>query len=278
MAKQAGIHGLRGKVNGMSYYYSKNGGELTRKINEGIGERVKSSAAYVNTRKNNAEFGAAGAMAGAIMRTIPQKYRYILQSTATGLLNKEIKKLMSLDPDNLWGQRSFISPAQETLLSFFNTLSKNKFPESLAFAIKTNMKDDGTAKIVFSENSVQISNEYLEELRSIGATHVSILHYAMNVDTPYFDTNTGEYIQPVGQIEYLQNISLPEVEVKGNAVILADESSPVNINLFNDDPTVTAGLFTVVLPIRRVGLGYNVLQEHCSAAWQSISSGTVPEP
>lgn len=276
MAKQAGIHGLRGKVNGMSYYYSKNGGELTRKINEGIGERVKSSAAYVNTRKNNAEFGAAGAMAGAIMRTIPQKYRYILMSTATGLLNKEIKKLLSLDVNNDWGEREIQTGGESSIQAFFNTLSKNKFPEIVEFYIQQNMKyygDDNTVRVA---NPINTPNALVDYLEGIGATHYAILHFGMKVETPVFLHDVGEYSTPKAQITALVNFDRAATEANVTTVMIPDDGQQIEYSLVNDDPSAVTGIFSIFLPIRRVGASLSVLQEHCSAIWISAVEGVNP--
>lgn len=278
MAKQAGIHGLRGKVNGMSYYYSKNGGELTRKINEGIGERVKSSAAYVNTRKNNAEFGAAGAVAGAIMRTIPQKYRYILQSTATGLLNKEIKKEMTMDSFSNWGQRHISQGGQNRLLDFFNTLSKNSVPDSIVSFLKTSLYQDSETEKIFTNGSLVADSLLVEELKGAGATHVSIAFYALRADLPVFNVTIGEYNTPTSSIEPLTGMFVLNSELETGTEIIPEVVVDSNIYVENDEESEINGVFVVVLPQRKVGNGFNTLQELCSAAWIPAKGGTIPEP
>lgn len=278
MAKQAGIHGLRGKVNGMSYYYSKNGGELTRKINEGIGERVKSSAAYVNTRKNNAEFGAAGASAGAIMRTIPQKYRYILKSTATGLLNKEINNELKFDSVNAWGQRQIVNPGQNRIIEFFNTLSKNNVPGTIKDYIVEHMFYDSDTNVVFNDSVLETNDLLIEELRGSGATHITILCYSMVADLPVFSNELGGYSPVSSRIQPLSTLSAQNVDLVSGEEIFAQVRQNTSIGVENDDPTQINGLFFVILPQRKVGNGYNTLQELCSAAWIPAKSGTVPEP
>lgn len=278
MAKQAGIHGLRGKVNGMSYYYSKNGGELTRKINEGIGERVKSSAAYVNTRKNNAEFGAAGAVAGAIMRTIPQKYRYILKSTATGLLNKELKKMMSQNPNGNWGERVLTNNDPNALLAYFNTLSKNVFPEEILSFVKTDMLFDTNTNVLAAINDYEMSQFLASEMEAIGATHASLLAFALSVDMPIFDDTIGEYATPQSQLTPLESFGVTNISAESGSIFIPQATTLVTQNVGSEDFDIAGGLFLVFLPERKVGTGYNILQEHCSAAWIPIKSGTIPEP
>ena len=67
MAKQSGLHQLRGKVGEHSYYRQTGiSSGLVRSINQGMSARVKNDEAFLNTRLNNAEFGQAGRIASVL--------------------------------------------------------------------------------------------------------------------------------------------------------------------------------------------------------------------
>ena len=274
MAKQIGIHGLKGKVDGMSYYSSKNGGRLTRKINEGIGARVKSAQEYANTRKNNAEFGASGACAGLIMRTVPKKFRYILESTATGMLNKAIKAQMAFDISHIWGERQMSVSGVSAVQEVFDGLSKNVFPDDLKLAIQANYKFDGNENKVFSDLEVTLTEGMLEELNAIGATHYTIKVYGLRVDTPIFSQTSKAYNIPVANLVSFENMDVENAAVASTSLIVKNEDEVCDFTLINDDPSQITGLFVVFMPVRKIGDGYNTLQQHCSAAWLSLSEGT----
>lgn len=117
MAKQSGIHQLRGKVRDMSYYNQKGVVDgLARRINQGMGERVKTDEAFHNTRLNYAEFGSAGSFAGAAIRSISDRQRAMLKDFATGDLAKQVRSLIVADKDNPWGQRCLTAPNWQSIL------------------------------------------------------------------------------------------------------------------------------------------------------------------
>lgn len=89
MAKQRGIHQLKGKVGEMSYYQQKGvSGGLVRKINEGMGARVKEGEEYANTRLNNAEFKNANAIASAAFNSVNTRKRGMMRTFAVAEMTK----------------------------------------------------------------------------------------------------------------------------------------------------------------------------------------------
>lgn len=89
MAKQRGIHQLKGKLGEMSYYQQKGvSGGLVRKINEGLSARVKTDEAYANTRLNNAEFKNANAIASAAFNSVNTRKRGMMRTFAVAEMTK----------------------------------------------------------------------------------------------------------------------------------------------------------------------------------------------
>jgi hypothetical protein len=129
MAEQSGIHQLRGKVRGMSYYRQKGVDEgLARSINQGLSKRVKEDAAYENTRLNSQEFGAAGSFAGACVRAISERQRTMLKDFATGALAKVTRDIIIGDSTNPWGDRQLVGADwQAYMLQVISTFAKIDF-------------------------------------------------------------------------------------------------------------------------------------------------------
>lgn len=129
MAKQSGIHQLKGKVRGMSYYRQKGVDDgLARAINQGMSERVKNDDGYANTRLNAAEFGSAGSFAGACIRMISERQRTMLKDFATGELAKAVKRQIVADSVNEWGKRMLPGiDWQEEMLQRISGYAKNDF-------------------------------------------------------------------------------------------------------------------------------------------------------
>lgn len=89
MAKQMGIHQIRGKVGERSYYRTK-GIEtgLSRSINQGLSARVKTGEEYANTRLNNAEFKNANAIATVAFNSVNTRKRGMMRNFALAAMTK----------------------------------------------------------------------------------------------------------------------------------------------------------------------------------------------
>lgn len=89
MAKQLGIHQIRGKVGGRSYYKTKGVEEgISRSINPGMSARVKNGDEYANTRLNNAEFGNANKIATAAFNSVNTRKRGMMLNFAIAAMTK----------------------------------------------------------------------------------------------------------------------------------------------------------------------------------------------
>ena len=267
MAKQSGIHGIRGKINGVSYYSSKNGGQLIRKINEGMSSRVKTAKEYANTRLNNAEFGAAGSLAGAIVRPISQRWRFILDSIATGKLVKAIKAAMMQDTASPWGERVVPLTEMAHLQDVFNGFSKNEMPQEIVNVLQTGFTFASGTKTLDNDADAEMTNDTAQTLLDKGATHFTTKVFAFNVRKPYIGADGKTYV-PSSSL--LVDISS---SFGSTSVPIAEETIMVKAGTFSNSPAVLneeahlGGILVVLLPQREVGNEFYTLQELCSAYW-----------
>ena len=105
MAKQVGIHQIRGKVDGRSYYRQSGVADgLSRSINQGLSDRVKNSPEYANTRLNNAEFKRANRLATVAFRSIYPSWRSMYRRFAVALMTKRFLELVKGGTGS-WGLR-----------------------------------------------------------------------------------------------------------------------------------------------------------------------------
>lgn len=267
MAKQSGIHGIRGKINGVSYYSSKNGGQLIRKINEGMSSRVKTAKEYANTRLNNAEFGAAGSLAGAIVRPISQRWRFILDSIATGKLVKAIKAAMMQDTASPWGERVVPLTEMAHLQDVFNGFSKNEMPQEVVKVMQNSMTYAAATHTVALSEPAELSSDTVQQLTDKGATHFTTKVFAFNVRKPYIGADGKSYVPSEALFVDMSN-------ELGHANTVIEESEPTikagsvdNAPAVLNEETHLGGVLVVLLPERKVGDEYYTLQELCSAYW-----------
>lgn len=105
MAKQKGIHQLKGKVGGMSYYQQSGVVDgLVRRIPEGLSSRVKTADEYANTRLNNDEFKNANAMATFAFRAVPNRRASMMRRFAIAEMTKSALEFIK-GGTGQWGQR-----------------------------------------------------------------------------------------------------------------------------------------------------------------------------
>ena len=182
MAKQQGIHQLRGKVRGMSYYRQKGVEEgLARTINTGLSKRVKEDAAYENTRLNSQEFGAAGSFAGACIRSISERQRTMLKDFATGALAKAVRDIIIGDTENKWGERQLVGTAwQKYLLDVISTYAKVEFASHVGGVWDTTVVA-GSGSNTWTPNA-ELPAGWGSLLASKGATGAVVEMYAYSVN------------------------------------------------------------------------------------------------
>lgn len=89
MAKQLGIHQIRGKVEGRSYYTQRGvQGGLSRRISPNMSQLVKESESYATFRQFGIEWRNITRFGGALMNCLTERDRAIYSSLSAGRLNK----------------------------------------------------------------------------------------------------------------------------------------------------------------------------------------------
>lgn len=265
MAKQTGIHGLKGKVDGMSYYSSKNGGKLVRKINEGLGQRVKSSREYLNTRKNNAEFGMCGDFAGSIIKPFSLRWRFILDSIATGKMVKILKELVALDAIDAWGERVLKNTYFNQIRAAFNSFSKNEMILDYVNAVDGHVTYSAAGTKIHLSSIPELSEDTKQELLGLGANYFMTKVFALQANVPQFDANSKTYGKSdVKLVEVFSLNKQNDIALGSSTDLFGSDEGVVSISPV--DTATAMGAFAVVfLPCRKVGSSISILQQYCSA-------------
>lgn len=266
MAKQASLHKINGKADGRSYYYSQNGGYLSRQINPGMSQRVKTAPEFANTRRNGKEFGSMGMLAGGIVRMLTQRWRFILDPITTGKLGKELyAQLRSMAGP--WGQRVLANTTYGNVLPLLNKYSKNPLPSGMAEAFASaEIAQIGTTAGDFKINDGEgfnIANNWAEELVAKGADGAHMFLVALSCETPTYVDNSDNYELP----------STPKFKLLESY----DTQFAANEDIFTDTystgwPSIATGLpqplavGVVILPFKTIGSQKYTLQELCSFA------------
>lgn len=256
MAKQSGIHQLRGKV-GEHSYYRQSGiiPGLMRSINQGMSARVKTAEEYANTRLNNVEFGAAGNVAGLLGQMVVPKFRPMVLPFSQSKMAKDILKVAREHTEN-WGQRVVTSDDTQKLCDILTSTSKRNANEFVSVSIT---RSSATAATL----SVSMTTDQATLMASLGINFLT-------VTAKQYDLATGQW-SPVGNIMttgymYPRESVVPFEDV--SVVSGGDESTTEDIVVSDFTPEANHSghqiVVFVVQPARKVGTSMHTLQEYCS--------------
>lgn len=164
MAKQKGIHQLKGKVGGMSYYQQSGVTDgLVRRIPEGLSGRVKTGDEYANTRLNNDEFKNGNAMATFAFRAVPNRKASMMRRFAIAEMTKSALEFIKAGTGR-WGLRIPTATFDNIVVDMLERHAKSG-PYAGEFGLVTLNADQGEYNI-----SVTITDELVTDLQSKGIT------------------------------------------------------------------------------------------------------------
>lgn len=254
MAKQSGLHQIRGKVGEHSYYKQSGvASGLIRSINQGMSARVKTSEEYANTRLNNQEFAAAANTAGLLGKMVMPKFRPMILPFSQSKMAKEILRLAKQNTGS-WGQRTVSSSQTSQLCAVLAAQSKRDFSEFVSLEIT---RDSAAAANV----SLEFSAEQASLMASLGITNIVFRVTQFDLATGNWNAAGGE--MATGYIETKDNESFDTDVVAGQAY---SADNDFHVATFVPAPNHSGHqLFVVVvMPIRTINNVTHILQEYCS--------------
>lgn len=268
MAKQKGNHLYHGKLGGEVFYMQKGVGAVVRTQNEGMSERVKSAPEFANTRKNSSEFGGAGKLAGLAVRTVSQRWRYILDPFATGKLAKLIYEQVKLDTANPWGERELPATSMAAIQEAYNRFSKNEMEQAIVLSINgATYNTEGESVSINTEATMSV--DFVNRMKSFGADKVNVTLYSMECSKPQFDPASGKYIIDPSH-NTLRFLMAQTSDVEVNAELVASDTVDAASTEVQNTVESLGGVLVVMLPMRTINNVDYVLQEHCAAYWKTI--------
>ena len=164
MAKQSGIHQLRGKVGEMSYYRTKGVNDgVVRRINQGMSQRVKMGDEYVNTRLNNAEFKNANAIATAAFNSVNSRKRGMMRNFAVAEMTKRALEDIK-QGSQAWGVRMPVTELDQLICDMLENYAKGgKYNGEYGVITETTLGSDGVFNI-----GITIDTQLAQSLKSLG--------------------------------------------------------------------------------------------------------------
>ena len=252
MAKQSGLHQIRGKV-GEHSYYSQSGvsSGLIRKINQGMSQRVKTDESFANTRLNNAEFGQGCRVASCLIQHITPKYRTMLLTFAQAKAAKKVVERIKDDATHNWGERTFYDESGGITAQILNSLAKTNFANFPMSFVKPVEKGGDSTLVIDSS-----MDQYLVGLGCDGA--FIYVYNCRPIIGDYFHGIWGpsvarketalEHTYQIGDGGTSENVS-PSFPIQ----------TPSGTNSHN-----VSFVVAVILPFKTISNNNHILQEYCT--------------
>lgn len=260
MAKQTGLHQIRGKV-GEHSYYRQSGvtSGLIRGINPGMSSRVKTSPEYANTRLNNKEFKTASRMAASMIDGITPRMRPMFNTFKNAKLSAGILEVLKSHSGD-WGLRSIGYLDRVSVCASVNKLAKNNFSNYIDVTFGDYDTQEQQQPIIMVGGTTLV-----DILQSIGATGVRVEVRQIQV---YEGNPTAE---ESARLENIVKIG----DVVSNSYDLGDVpfTNTANVDRQSADLMLLSGrtwlsfYVVVILPYRAVGSQEHILQEACTFAY-----------
>lgn len=265
MAKQSGIHQLRGKV-GEHSYYRQTGIQsgLVRSINQGMSSRVKTDEAFANTRLNNAEFGQAGRLASVLAQYITPKFRPMVLPFSQSKMARLILEYIKNDATASWGARNLVpGNAREAQIAALNSVVKNRFDD---FGLSITIDEET------SELSCTVTAETINKLTAIGADGIAVRFITMTTWVGKYDNIIRRYSPSSAHFNaYDESFVSPS---DGFELDITYQVPMVPPQVFPQFGIERTGLM-ILLPFRTINNQKHTLQEHCTFKAFAIVDGAV---
>ena len=259
MAKQSGIHQLKGKVGEMSYYRQSgvNSG-LVRRINSAMSSRVKTSDEFANTRRNNVEFGGAADVAKLLGAAVQPKFRPMFLNFSQSKLTKDILEMVKQSTGD-WGQRAVTAANTEDMFAALSSLAKNPFAANFGEITTEQGGSSGLTTI-----SVTGTVDMTANLLALGVDGVIFKCLTYQLLTGKYSANLGKI--SAGSLIWGDTQNSDTLLEAGVALEANFEDAVVFPAGITPPPTKVAHNLAVVvaLPYRTINSQKYTLQEYCS--------------
>lgn len=272
MAKQSGIHQLRGKVGEMSYYSQKGvQSGLVRKINQGLSSRVKTEEAYANTRLNNAEFGNACKIASAAFNSVNSRKRGMMRNFAVSAMAKAALEDIKQGSGD-WGSRKPATEMDALICDLLEKHAKGGVYDGMFGVIDDlTLSNAGTF-----EFDIVLSSGQSQALADLGIDGFYIVPSKCLAGEVVVDGLPRLFAGSSIAIPVDMNVDDESVHITGSVATPSSVGMSASGYTFaTSDPKHGFYLCLTFLPFRTQGSNRYTLQEYCT--YVAVPLGQIPE-
>lgn len=254
-------------MDGMSYFYSKNGGYQFRTINPAMSDLVKNDPRFEMTREYGYAFGLGASFSGALLKCISNRWRYILRANTHAELTKKYDTYFKSSQGLIDGSVSHISLFYDRMMRDFNNLNKRMIPPYLSYFFPKYTEEDLNNNQLTIMRSLYLTSNDADEYKSRGADGLSIYLYTLRVglrSTQNLPNNKVYYEGEMSSLYVTHNTvtfsNLDQYE-------LLPASTPALDDRLSPDIETCGGILVYVAPFKTIDGQNHILQSLCNAFW-----------
>lgn len=273
MAKQTGLHLIKGKVGEYSYYRSAGvDAPLMRRINQGMSARVKNGDEYANTRLNNAEFKNAQGLATFLFNAVPNRKASMTRRFAIAEMTKKGLEYIKSGTGQ-WGARIPSAVMDGIAVDLLENRAKTG-PYAGEFGVLTLNVEQGTYVVNLEYDEVTATDLISKGIDGFYAVYVKgALAEVVDID--------GFVRQHFGASSVgVQPISVVAEGDASDVISFAPSAQTLGMSPAGYTAAKAAsnnGMYAIVsfVPYRQIGSQRHTLYEY--ATFACLSLGAIPE-
>lgn len=254
-------------MDGMSYFFSKNGGYQFRSINPNMSELVKNDPRFALTRDYGFAFGFGANFAGALLKTVSTRWRYLTRGNTHAILTKKYNQYFKDAQGLIDGTTRHISLFFPAMRKDYNDLNKTTIPGWMVdFFNQQTVEDRATTQLSIKQ-PLQLEQTDVDELKMKGVDSVRVTLYVLRVELKTENSAVHRRLYYEGSISS-RPILHQTTSLSGTTplTILPD----VDVHLDGDitgSQDDCCGIFVLYEPLKRMGSSYYTLQRLVQGYW-----------
>lgn len=254
-------------MDGMSYFFSKNGGYQFRSINPNMSELVKNDPRFALTRDYGFAFGFGANFAGALLKTVSTRWRYLTRGNTHAILTKKYNQYFKYAQGLIDGTTGHISAFYPSMRFDYNDLNKCRIPGWWTFFFNTETDEDRENHQLRLEQPLELIQTDIDELTMKGADSVRVTLFVLRVELKSQIGVVHRNYYYEGSISS-RPILQKTTSLAGTAPLEILPASTPNLDgLIEPDMETCGGIFVLFEPLKRKGASYYTLQRLCHGYW-----------
>lgn len=267
MPIQKSIFKVKGKMEGQSFFYSKNGGYQIRSINPNMSETVKTDPRFQLTRKYASAFGFGAQMAAAILKTIPMRWRFLYRGNMLARLTKSYNYYFKAQAGLFGNLTQPWSSFKTSIMRDFNNQNKVAPPAWVTYFCDNFITENITDNQLLVERPWVVQRSQVEDWILQGATGVAVDLYTLRVARLDLD--------PMGQHKYVMGAAMSSLTIvhgdtgfdDHTSYTLVQAQTPSLDGRLSPDAETIGGILVYVAPYKTVNGQKQTLQRLCTSYW-----------